>query len=216
MIRPLLKSILKYVKDDSEIRFFSSLIETNAETAEIVAINKGIHILRKNFLDFTSKGDHNFKKVKIRVADLIKYLCQILKGKCKNYDDLGGLPIQTRIRDYIIEIQSSQSMEINGIEFLEIISREARLISAETKSSKQAVAKRQQQAAQSPRPLESNYTSTPVKGGNQNLLTGDSGGSQSPAPVSQKVKLGQVSLSPRSPLSGIQEPQAKPQTVSLA
>lgn len=218
MIRPLLKSILKYAKDDSEMRFFSSMIESNAETPEIVAVNKGIHILRKNFLDFTSKGDHNFRKVKIRVADLIKYLCQILKSKCKNYDELGGLPIQTRIRDYIIDMQSSQSMEINGIEFLEIISREAKLIAQENKTQKQTATKKLEQSAYSSKPQvqAQNYTSTPGKPAQRDAPTGDSGGSHSPAQFASKPQNRATQESPKSPTSGFQESPPKPQTVSAS
>jgi hypothetical protein len=205
MLRPLLKSILKYSKDDSEVRFFSTLVESNCEISETVAVNKGIQILRKNFLDFTSKGDHNFRKVKIRVADLIKYLCQILKSKCKNYDDLAGLPIQTRIRDYIIDMQSSQSMEINGIEFLEIISREARLISEENKSQRHGARKREEQNLISPRFQASNLATTPSKSAAQNGPTGDSGGSQSPAPLVSKAAGFGSNLSPRSPASPQQD-----------
>ena len=216
MIRPLLKSILKYAKDDSEVRFFSSMIESNAETPEIVAVNKGIHILRKNFLDFTSKGDHNFRKVKIRVADLIKYLCQILKNKCKNYDDLGGSPIQTRIRDYIIDMQSSQSMEINGIEFLEIISREAKLIAQENKTQKQTATKKFEQSAYSSKPQvhAQNYTSTPGKPVPRDAPTGDSGGSHSPAQFASKPQNRATLESPKSPTSAFQESPPKPQTVA--
>lgn len=218
MIRPLLKSILKYAKDDSEIRFFSSMIESNSETPEVVAVNKGIHILRKNFLDFTSKGDHNFRKVKIRVADLIKYLSQILKNKCKNYDELGGLPIQTRIRDYIIDMQSSQSMEINGIEFLEIIAREAKLIAQETKTQKQSTQKKLEQAAYSPRPQPQTQAdpkaSTPAKAAARQTPTGDSGGSHSPAQFASKPQGLPTQSSPKSPPSAFQDSPAKQHTVA--
>lgn len=41
---------------------------------------------------------------------------------------VGGESLQNRVRDYLIELQPAVVVEVNGIEFLSIVEREAQLI----------------------------------------------------------------------------------------
>lgn len=76
-MKSLLMSLLKYARDDIEGKFFARIIDSNASKFQIWAINKGIITIRKNHGDFSSKGDHNFRKVKIQIKEIVKHLLLI-------------------------------------------------------------------------------------------------------------------------------------------
>ena len=133
-LRSFTTSLLKFSKDDNEIRFFAKLFDQNIGCFEISAINKAISIIRKNFVDLSSKGDHNFRKVKVNIKDIMKYLQLIFsmfrliqESKVKNYANINDTPLQNRVRDYIVDIQPAIVIETNGVEFLMIVEREAKL-----------------------------------------------------------------------------------------
>ena len=46
----------------------------------------------------------------------------------KNYENLNGDSLQNRVRDYLIELQPAVVVEVNGIDFLSMVEREAQLI----------------------------------------------------------------------------------------
>ena len=52
-----------------------------------------------------------------------------VESKVKNYASINNQPLQNRIRDYIVDIQPAIIIETNGIEFLMIVEREAKLTS---------------------------------------------------------------------------------------
>jgi len=146
-------SVVKHAQGDPEVKFFANVIEENTDAFIIGFLNKAVQVLRKNFVEFSSKGDHNFRKVKIKVQDLFKYLSQIFKPRYKNYDNMGGTPIQTRVRDYLIQMHPSVVIETNGIDFLQIVEKEALLIQNLTGQNREYVDVRdmnQYRASQSP------------------------------------------------------------------
>jgi len=75
--KPYLLGVLKYSKEEGEIKFFAKLMNSNANHFLCSSICKAIQIFRKYFVEFFSKGNHNFRKVKVKIQDLYKYLCQI-------------------------------------------------------------------------------------------------------------------------------------------
>ena len=101
----------------------------------------------------------------------------------KNYDDIDESPLQNRIRDYIVEIQPAIVIETNGIEFLMIVDKEAKLIQKKlrTKSEKikaqpidsqQASATKPQigaSGASKPRPLDSAVGQAPAAAGGESV-----------------------------------------------
>ena len=79
-MKSLLASTLRHAKDDKEVRFFGELLDQNITYFEASSITKGIQLLRKHYVDFTSKGDHSFKKVKVKIQELVKHLCAIFSS----------------------------------------------------------------------------------------------------------------------------------------
>lgn len=80
-MRSFCLSLLKCAKDkDSELAYFARLFDDNIEQFQITRLNKAIQILRKNYMEFSSKGDHNFKRLKLKIKDIIKFLGQIFSN----------------------------------------------------------------------------------------------------------------------------------------
>jgi len=127
-IRSFLKSLVKFGKEGSQIGWFAKLIEDNTEYLIISALVKAVSLMRKKYQDINSKYDDTFKRVKMNIQDILKLLKRIFGPKIKGYKDLNGIPLQTRVRDYVIEIQPSVIMETSGLGFLEIVRREAYLV----------------------------------------------------------------------------------------
>lgn len=84
--------------------------------------------MKKKYQDLNGRNDDSFKKVKLNIQDILKILKRIFNNKVNNYQDLNGTHLQTRVRDYVIEIQPSVIMETSGLGFLEIVRREANLV----------------------------------------------------------------------------------------
>lgn len=124
-IKTFVASLIRHSKDDTEIRYFSRLFDENSSLSQMGAVNKAISILRKNFADYNTKGDHNLKKTKMKVKEVVKYLQLIFRQKGKAFPEIfDENSVQNRVRDYIVEIQPAIVVETNGIEFLEMVERE--------------------------------------------------------------------------------------------
>jgi hypothetical protein len=120
--------VIKFGKEGSQVHFFALLIEKNTEYLIISAIVKAIEQMKKKYQDLNGRNDDSFKKVKLNIQDILKILKRIFNNKVNNYQDLNGTHLQTRVRDYVIEIQPSVIMETSGLGFLEIVRREANLV----------------------------------------------------------------------------------------
>lgn len=127
-MRSFLKSLVKFGKEGSQVGWFAKLIENNTEYLIICALVRAVDLMRKKYQDLNSKYDDTFKKVKMNIQDILKILKRIFKPKIKEYEELNGVNLQTRVRDYVIEIQPSVIMETSGLGFLEIVRREAFLV----------------------------------------------------------------------------------------
>lgn len=127
-MRSFLKSLVKFGKEGSQVGWFAKLIENNTEYLIICALVRAVDLMRKKYQDLNSKHDDTFKRVKMNIQDILKILKRIFKPKIKKYVELSGVNLQTRVRDYVIEIQPSVIMETSGLGFLEIVRREAYLV----------------------------------------------------------------------------------------
>lgn len=127
-MRSFLKSLVKFGKEGSQVGWFAKVIENNTEYLITSALVRAINLMRKKYQDLNSKHDDTFKRVKMNIQDILKILKRIFKPKIKGYLELNGVNLQTRVRDYVIEIQPSVIMETSGLGFLEIVRREAYLV----------------------------------------------------------------------------------------
>ena len=83
-----------------------------------------------------SRSEDIFKKVKINFNDILSALRKVFAKKAKDYENLGGELLKNRLRDYILKLQCSSSvLETNGLVFLEIVLKEAYLVSEHTEQS---------------------------------------------------------------------------------
>ena len=127
-IRSFLKSLVKFGKEGSQVGWFAKLVETNTEYLIVSALVRAVSMMRKKYQDLNSKYDDTFKRVKMNIQDILKMLKRIYCPQIKGYTELNGINLQTRVRDYVIEIQPSVIMETSGLGFLEIVRREAYLV----------------------------------------------------------------------------------------
>ena len=120
-----LESIIKLGRDNNEISWFATLIEKNTDYLILTACAEAIQRMKSKYQDLNSKVDEPFKKLKMNVQDILRLLRKLFAKKIKEYERMGREILQVRVRDYIIDIMPSMFMDISGLNFLEIVRREA-------------------------------------------------------------------------------------------
>ena len=136
------RSILRYGKDGSEIYFFAKLVENNTPREVIVPLNTAIKGLKQKHQEIMSRADETFRRVKVSFNEVISGLNKLFKRKVEDYENVGGINLKCRLRDYILKLHSgSNVLECSGLCYLEIVVLEAALVNKHSETAQERLTK---------------------------------------------------------------------------